>query len=70
MPEIRLQGPGVRPLVGESVAGCVSEHMRMRLDISRPAACPARSIIRRKSDTLKGAPRSLTNTNGFSPFSR
>jgi hypothetical protein len=33
MPEVRLQGPGVRPLVGESVAGRVSEHMRMRLDL-------------------------------------
>ena len=33
MAEVRLQGPGVRPLVGESVAGRVSEHMRMRLDL-------------------------------------
>src|SRR6516225_2135667 len=33
MPKVRLQGPGVRPLVGESVPGRVSEHMRMRLDL-------------------------------------
>src|SRR6516165_10234302 len=33
MPKVRLQGPGVRPLVGESVAGRGTEHMRMRLDL-------------------------------------
>jgi hypothetical protein len=33
------------------------------------AACPARSIIRRP-DTLKGARRSLTSRNRFSPLSR
>ena len=33
MAEVRLQGPGVRPLVGEGVAGRVSEHMRMSLDL-------------------------------------
>jgi hypothetical protein len=36
MTEVRLQGPGVRPSVGESIAGCVSEHMWMRLD---PKSC-------------------------------
>ena len=69
MAEIRLQGPGVRSLVGESIAGRVSEHMRVRLDL-KASRFPARSIIRRKPDTLKGAPRSLTNTNGLSPLSR
>ena len=33
MLEVPLQGPGVRPLVGESLAGRVSEHMRMRFDL-------------------------------------
>jgi hypothetical protein len=58
MAEVSLQGPGVRTLVGERLAGRVSKHMGIAL-ISRPAACAARSIIRRKPDTLKGAPRSL-----------
>jgi hypothetical protein len=69
MAEVRLQGPGVRPLVGESVAGRVSEHMRMRLDL-KTGRLPGRSIIRRKPETLKGAPRSLRNRNGFSQPSR
>ena len=33
MAEVRLQGPGVRPSIGESVAGPVSEHVRVRLDL-------------------------------------
>ena len=33
MSEVRLQGPGVSSLVGESIAGRVSEDMRMRLNL-------------------------------------
>jgi hypothetical protein len=69
MAEVRLQGPGVRALVGESVAGRMSEHMGMRLDL-KTVRLPGRSIMRRKPDTLKGAPHSLTNTKGLSQLSR
>jgi hypothetical protein len=31
MVEVRLQGPGVRPSASESISGCVSEPMEMRL---------------------------------------
>ena len=33
MTEVRLQGPGVSPSIGESVPCRVPEHMRMRLDL-------------------------------------
>jgi hypothetical protein len=33
MTEVRLQGPGFGSSVSESMAGCVPQHMRMRLDL-------------------------------------
>ena len=69
MVEVCLQAPRIAALIGEDIAGRMSEHVRVRLDLA-PAPCAALSIIRRKPETENGAPRWLTNTNVFSSLSR
>jgi hypothetical protein len=74
MGEAPLDRPGVVALVCEGVADGMAEHLGVRLGLklgSAPAA--ARSIILAKPAVVKGAPRSLTNTDtvvGLSRWSR
>ena len=63
MPEVRLQGPRIVPLVGQREAAGVPEHMGVSRE-AEPAASPARSTSLAKPDVENGEPRSEVNTNG------
>jgi hypothetical protein len=65
MAQVRLQCPSVGGPVRQRVARGMAQHVRMHLE-GHLAAIPARSTNFCKPDTVKGAPRSLTNMKGDS----
>jgi hypothetical protein len=65
MAKVGLQGPGIDAVIRQLETTSMSQHVGCTL-ISRPLA--ARSIMRRKPETVNGEPRSLTNKNGDAAF--